>query len=433
MNPAKTLDKAIFLFDPIKPLSTDEQLESYYVDRGSAVAIEIKAMLDSSDIEEKTPIKILFTGHKGSGKSTEINQLCRDLNGQFFIVRVVMRSRPDVTYVDVLLKTAMSLFKAASDEKVIKRAPAQIASGIWEEISRFIEKTIFGEVRVRSDVIVPPEFTSKVNVFGIEFESKFDNEPASRDKIRQVSEKRITEVLDKINLLADAVRIKYGKPVLFIYEDTDKLDPAVAREVFYERGQTLTEFRASAIFLMDISLRYSEQFTSLKQNFHDCKTLPNVKLSARDGKPYKDGEALLSEIISRRIDASLLDNDARSKIIRGSGGHIRSLVTLMRNAALIAIARQSPKIEKKDAIRAVNRLQGDFIALLESKHYPILHARHEDKRISSDPEIQELLERLALLEYANDSVWCDVHPIVLREVEERAKAESKDQKAENDG
>jgi hypothetical protein len=54
-----------------------------------------------------------------------------------------------------------------------------------------------------------------------------------------------------------------------------------------------------------------------------------------------------------------------------------------------------------------------------------------DKQISSDPEIQELLERLALLEYANDNVWCDVHPIVLREVEERIKREDPGQKAEH--
>lgn len=54
-----------------------------------------------------------------------------------------------------------------------------------------------------------------------------------------------------------------------------------------------------------------------------------------------------------------------------------------------------------------------------------------DKQISSDPEIQDLLERLALLEYANDSVWCDVHPIVLREVEERVKGGGPGQRAEN--
>lgn len=421
MDPAKTLEKAIFLFDPIKPLSNNEELENYYVDRGSDVTFDIKLMLRSSDLEEKTPIKPLFTGHKGSGKSTEINNLCRDLDDYFFVVRVVMRKRPDVTYVDVLLKTAMSLFRAASDEEIIKRAPAQIAAGIWETVSDFVEKKIFGEVSVRSDVIVPSEFTAKVNVLGIEFEGKFDNEPVSRDKMRHVSEQQITEVVDKINLLADAVRSKYGKPVLFVFEDTDKLDPEVAKKLFYERGQTITDFRASAIFLMDISLYYSGQFNTIKSYFQECYCLPNIKLRTRDGKPYAEGESLLNEIIARRIEGSLLDEEARKLIIQTSGGLIRSLIALMRNAALAAAARQPSKIEKLDAVRAIGRLRNDFIASLESKHYPILRARHEDKRLSKDEDIQDLLERLALLEYRNDGFWCDVHPIILEEVEERTK------------
>jgi hypothetical protein len=149
--------------------------------------------------------------------------------------------------------------------------------------------------------------------------------------------------------------------------------------------------------------------------------LPNIKLRTRDGKPYAEGESLLNEIIARRIEGSLLDEEARKLIIQTSGGLIRSLIALMRNAALAAAARQPSKIEKLDAVRAIGRLRNDFIASLESKHYPILRARHEDKRLSKDEDIQDLLERLALLEYRNDGFWCDVHPIILEEVEERTK------------
>jgi hypothetical protein len=60
--------------------------------------------------------------------------------------------------------------------------------------------------------------------------------------------------------------------------------------------------------------------------------------------------------------------------------------------------------------------------MLESRHYPILKSRSEDKDLDSDPDTQELLESLALLEYENESYRCDAHPVVLPEVERRANS-----------
>jgi Cdc6-like AAA superfamily ATPase len=133
MSKAATLEKSIFLFNPIKPLSTPEELRDFYVDRGSGVRDELIYPLRASDLDEKVPIKFLFTGHTGCGKSTEINSICQDLEDQFLIVRVRIRNRPDVSYVDVLLKAALALFGAASDQALIRRAPAQIAADVWNK------------------------------------------------------------------------------------------------------------------------------------------------------------------------------------------------------------------------------------------------------------------------------------------------------------
>ena len=84
-----------------------------------------------------------------------------------------------------------------------------------------------------------------------------------------------------------------------------------------------------------------------------------------------------------------------------------------------ALGRGAEKIERRDAERAINEMKKDFTAALEVKHYPILAARHADKRLSSDDDIQELLYMGALLEYENGDRWCDVHPIVLKLLEER--------------
>ncbi|MGB9724275.1 MAG: hypothetical protein ACPL7G_10320 [Chloroflexia bacterium] len=68
---ATNLDDAYLAFDPLKPLS-GEQLQMYYVGREPNPIDRIRAILLGSP---DTPDKILFTGHRGCGKSTELNRL----------------------------------------------------------------------------------------------------------------------------------------------------------------------------------------------------------------------------------------------------------------------------------------------------------------------------------------------------------------------
>jgi hypothetical protein len=421
MNPAVDLEETIINFDPAHPLTTEEELASFYVDRGSDARINMKTELLVNKRHGK-PIKFLFTGHKGSGKSTEVNKLCLELDDQFFIVKVNFRKRPDVTYVDILVKAAMALFQEANTRGALNAAPAQKVTDLWEDIISFVERKIFGAVPIRSDLLGGNDLKLKLSVLGVEFEGKFENEAGTRDQIRKANELRLSEVIDKINLLASAIHLYFTKPVLFVFEDTDKIDLAVAKEIFHDRGPTLTEFNVAAIYLFPIGLRYSTQFSTVKQYFNENYTwLPNINLVSREGVPNDEGIQLLRKLIARRMQDSLMDEKARTTVINASGGLIRTAISLIRAAAVTALGRNAKKIESSDVERAINRLRGDFTAMLEQRHYAILKARHEDKLLSSDQDIQDLLESLALLEYANGKYWCDIHPLFLQEMIERTK------------
>jgi hypothetical protein len=63
MSKAATLEKSIFLFNPIKPLSTPEELRDFYVDRGSGVRDELIYPLRASDLDEKE-----FSGMPGAAE-----------------------------------------------------------------------------------------------------------------------------------------------------------------------------------------------------------------------------------------------------------------------------------------------------------------------------------------------------------------------------
>lgn len=426
MKPADNLEDAVFYFDPLQSLKTDDpvfNLDSFYVDRGSDARDKMRMLLEIQDWKHRRNVKLLFTGHKGSGKSTELNKLCFELEDKFFIVPVSFQPRPDFTYVDVLLRIATSLFRRATEDEVVRKAPGTILLDLWEDLSRFLEHKIFGKLPVQPQIPVSSSLTVKVNALAIELESKFETEAESRNTIRKTNEHQLTELLDKINLLADQVRLHYLKPVLFAVEGLDRFDLEIAREVFYGHAATLTGMRASVIYLFPIGLRYSSQFSTIQQYFDDEPIiLPNVKTQYRNGEPCAQGEEIRREFISSRLDLSLVADDALDEISRASGGLIRHLIALVRDAALHALGRNASLIELQDVQRAINRMRGDFVGMLEQKHYETLLARYQDKNLSSDQIIQELLESLALLEYANDDYWCDVHPIVLPEALRRTEA-----------
>jgi hypothetical protein len=115
-----------------------------------------------------------------------------------------------------------------------------------------------------------------------------------------------------------------------------------------------------------------------------------------------------------------IDAEALNLLVEASGGAVRFLVRMARNAATRALARGAERLQPEDARGAIGEERGDFIRMLRSEHYPVLWERYCDKTLSSDPVHQELLQMSALLEYSNGGDrWCDVHPILLPEVKKR--------------
>ena len=420
-GPARTLSDAIRVFDPRQPLE-GETLRAFYTERGSDAR---KKMRIHIEVANDKPSSILFTGHGGSGKSTELNKLIEELNQAYLVVKVRtgdIVSSTDLTYVDIVLIAAMALFRAASDEQLIRRAPAQIAEEVWHQIRQVIENIIFGHQPTRAPVGNEAQLSLSIPkaVFGLalEFEARFKNEADTRDRIRERLRDNLSEVINKANRLIEEIQNRHRLPVLLIVEDTDKPDPARAREIFFDHPQSLTAFKALTIYTFPVALRYDAQFIDLDRYFKSFR-MPNLALVHKDGKINKHSWRVLGEVIRRRLDPALIAPKARQTIIRASGGIMRLLIGLMQSAAVNAQARGAQRIEYTDAISAIADLRKDFIAALKSEDYPILAARYRDKQLSNDDALQPLLQTRALLEYENDSTWCDVHPVILPLLEER--------------
>ncbi|MBI4771787.1 MAG: hypothetical protein HY784_15570 [Chloroflexi bacterium] len=418
MLKAQNLTEAIRLFNPVQPLS-GEALAEFYVDRKSDALGEMEKRLIVA--REGEPIKMLLTGQIGCGKSTELNRLAENLRRQYFIVSFPahrLLSLAEVTYVDLLLGMATALFREATERSVIEKAPAQILGEALEDVRLFFERNIFGSLPYR-----PPEekaeLAVKMNRLAAELQTKFTNEGYTRDDIRGRLERRVGELIEKINLIAEQVRLKYRRPVLFIVEGTDKPDRARARDMFLGHGESLTSPLASIIYTFPLDLRYSLEFNDIQARFAESYFLPNMRLWHLDGSPDEQGRAQLAAVVSNRMSADLTDRDAREALIAASGGLLRILVRVVQRAAVRALERN--RITLADAQASLDKERNDLIAMLAEGDYATLAARRADKRlVSGDPATQQLLRSLALLEYRNQKAWCNVNPLLTEAVQETA-------------
>ncbi len=173
--PTASLEEALNLFDPQRPLEMSE-LNAYYVARPHAPLEPMKTYLRVN----RQSIKVLFSGHRGSGKSTELTRLAKDLENEFFIVRFSARvlNLADLNYVDIILTCAAALFREATDKARKVRIPA----ALWKDVLDWLTQ----EITTETTITVPRSgsASAKINALVFSIEGKYGREAATRTTMR---------------------------------------------------------------------------------------------------------------------------------------------------------------------------------------------------------------------------------------------------------
>lgn len=402
--PQADLEKALNLFDPRRPLQMDE-LDAYYVARPHAPLEPMKTYLRIT----QQPVKILFSGHRGSGKSTELTRLAKDLRDEFFVVPFSARSLnlADLNYVDVMLACAAALFREATDRARRVTIPATL----WKQVLDWLTN----EITAETTVAVPKSrsFGAKINALVFSIEGKYARETATRMTIRERLFTRVNDLIEQANAVCEKIQTVTGHRPLIIFEDLDKTDLATARDLFFNHTTTLNSPACPIIYTFPIPLCYSNEFPERIGDYNRHFLLPNVSLYHMDNTPNAEGRGALKEVVTRRVSESLFAGEALHDLITLSGGLMRNLVRMVSDAALIALTEGAVAITSEIVRRVAAEVANDYRRLLLAEHYEALRQAHQTKAITPNETVRQLLENLSLLEYRNAMAWGDVNPIVV--------------------
>lgn len=418
MKRAENMEDMLKVFKPF-PLG-EKNYNEFYVDtseaRGDNAAFKIIYRLKAAN---SVPIKLLFMGHSGSGKSTELFKVEKELSDAYQVVRFSIRDEVDImdlTYADMIFTIMHNVIETLHNEKI------RISDDKFDKIFSYWNDERVCEILDVSQVSIEAELEAKasfVNTITARIKGLFQIGSESKNIIRKKIEPNLRQLIQYTNEIieeADKKLEKKGKRLLLIIEDLDKLDIGAAEELFIKHRKVITSLQIHTIYTFPIFLFYSTQFNAIKDDFDAYVLLSMIKTKGRDGRKYEKGVETIRQIIGKRANLNLIADNALELAIMKSGGALRDIFEMLENAVLEAKTENinAQRIEMVHIEKAYNNLKSSYERVLSKGHLALLKEIYKDpskKPIEDEEKLMELLKSMAVIEY-NGERWCGLHPAI---------------------
>jgi hypothetical protein len=406
VNKAHNLEHAIANLDPGAPLTPEQ--EPFFVERDHSERIEMSTRLRLATKNQQYA-HFLFTGHRGSGKGTELYRLNKELADVFCIAHYSVKDRLDVRdleYTDVVFSIGMGIVEIAQKHDI------QVPRKLLEPIINFMAK-IYTEIEDKTKEESQVSLQASVLLNLLSGFARYGAERSNRVVVRKELSASLHMLVRAIDDLARHVERSLNKKILVIIEDFDKADLKMARSLFFEHGRSLSDPPVHLIYTFPVALRHTLEFKPIETYFQSFD-LPNIKTHNKDNTPVQAGLDKLKEIITRRVADGLFETGTLELLTEKSGGLVRSLISLTNEACLQAIIKKQSKVTIADVNTAIAKERASYARFLTPEQINALRDIHQFKVIHNTQEHQDLLFNLSVLEYRNDdpNPWYDVHPIV---------------------
>lgn len=384
----------------------------------------IEDILESCKDLERTSA-VLLLGHRGCGKSTELNKMSERLDLEGYPVKIINCSRDldllNIVHSDLFILMGEALLNIAKElECKIDKDTLKKIMHFWDEGTECSEYKEAVENSVEAGIEAEtPKILSILKTFiKIKADLKYNEE--TRVEYRRKINVRTSEWMAMLSLVSEEIVKKTGgKYPIIIFEDLDRLNPDDAWKVFYNYVALLSGMKFPVIYTFPIALSYDPKFAAMESYFI-VKTLPMIKIATIENQPFENGIAIISEIVEKRANLKLFEEGTLKKMIQYTGGSLRDLFYVINSSAKRAERRKSETISVEDTERALEELKTSLTRRIEKRNYEFLVNIYKgNKEMIEDKEmLLEMLQASVVLEY-NGKRWHNLHPLVAKFFEEQ--------------
>jgi len=401
------------------PLIEPDDIERFRVDYGREVLVRLRQEVNASTKDQK----FVFAGHRGCGKSTLLKRFAVEMQPQHFVVffSIADLIEPSaVTHRNILYAIALQLLSAASQQRI------PIADDIQDSLLGWMTKTRKQTTEESTKAEMGLGIDQLLEIATL----KFQQEQAFRDEIEQVYEKKVADLVGKADRIAAAIETTTKKSVLVVIDDLDKLDLGLVESIYRNNVKVLFSPRFRIVFTIPVSAIQEPQVMGAlmsegivrPQLFAVAKFFTKQDSHNPQAEPIAKTVQTFLTVLTKRIPAAQVEPDVARKMVLKSGGVMRELVRIARECCTECMVQLELEpdctdltIDDEILTAALRNLRNDFARQIGTDLFPVLvqvYQTLKSKDMDSNAFVK-LLHGLMVLEYQNDELWYNVHPIVI--------------------
>jgi hypothetical protein len=408
--------------NPDEPLDPDDER---YVDvdehdvRGAQWSRKLARQIELSD----GPVCQLFTGLRGTGKSTELRRLAARLVAKRNLLPVLIDADDvlDLT-TDIDVSDVLAMILLHTERAVLGAEDKNEAAALKDgPVRRLL--TWFSHTDVELKKL---ELGGDLKGVSTKVELDFKTNPTVRQRVRTVVAEHLSTFVrflhDELKILEARARKLQRSGIVVIFDSLEKLrGTSLTWKQVLESAERI--FTNGAPYLqLPVHVLYTIP-PALTQRMSDpVSFLPMIKVRAADGTPNEAGFRAIYELIAKRISFSDLEamfgagqvEPRIRELAEWSGGYPREVLRTLQGL----LELDDFPITQKTLERQLHRAGNTYRSIVyNSGAMPWLGTVARTKKLitanDAEREAAELfLTNNVILRYLNDDEWFDVHPSV---------------------
>jgi hypothetical protein len=407
---ANSLEEASIILDGHNPLdpSDEKKFKQFYVSRPVNPKVESRLIREAKRaIRANRTFNWFYTGHTGSGKSTELNRLMADpkITEGYLPIYIDLAKEFDIyniEYTDIIFAYAKACFAKA------KEIECNIPKDLEESIENWGAEIIKEEIKTTQ---TEGESGIAIEAMFVKLGETIKSGGEKKVKIRQDISQNPTNFISIVDELAEQLQKNTYKKPLCILDGLDHADVQSSINVLYSHYETLILPNISKVFVIPLSLLNTPFLGKIEKQY---STIPNIKVfkdaSSEEIDTYSFG--FFKDVIGRYISLNFFTDAALQSLYKLSAGILRDMIRNVGDACAYANDAGATIVDEKYVTIVWNEMKSYYRRQLFKKDYEILKRVDEERHIQGIDGIPPLLHNKAIVFYPNGEGWYGVHPAV---------------------